>query len=72
MLFIHVCSMILEMMCTRATSRPSQPRRWRRSRPRELLPSTTASSRSGTAPTAPPSQSQGMASSITFCLMLRM
>ena len=47
MQFIHVCSMILENMCTRATLRPSQRRRWRRSRPRELLPSTTARSRSG-------------------------
>ena len=44
--------MILEKKCTRGTSHPSQPRRWRRSRPRELLPSTTASSRSGAAPSS--------------------
>ncbi|KAE8806186.1 hypothetical protein D1007_17607 [Hordeum vulgare] len=39
---------------------------------KELLPSTTARSRSGAAPTAPPSQSQRMAASITLCLMQRM
>ncbi|KAE8821012.1 hypothetical protein D1007_00848 [Hordeum vulgare] len=43
-------SMILEKMCTRATSSPSKRRRWKSSRPRELLPSSTARSRSGAAP----------------------
>ncbi|KAE8808548.1 hypothetical protein D1007_14935 [Hordeum vulgare] len=56
----------------KGTSSSSKRRRWRRSRPRELLPSSTARLRSGAAPTAPPSQRLRMAASITLCVMQRL